>query len=356
MCAAWNNNKIDLTILAKKLEEKRTNDPPNSFDASNGIVSDIFSVIQLSLKFEKEIPENERRIIVRKSIFAVAKKGVLTAKSIIGEVCKQENLYKQLPLKKYILATNLSLKFSDKLKRTKILNTTIVFSPRLPKAFDRESALKSAKRHKIIDQNESQWGITYVRVYVKARTEHEAFTGAIDALDFLRGIWNFYFNHSVGRRMSSGVKQPVNEIKLGQIHTLHLPTGKMATETYWYEFNNFSSAQMLSVEDNWNQLYKFEKTVRYKVTKHRYRSEITDAILKYTRALDHNDLNNAFLSLWTLLENLTASVASYDEAIRRTLFLFRDREFHKQLLEHLRDYRNKTTHSGHLTDEIEALV
>ena len=40
------------------------------------------------------------------------------------------------------------------------------------------------------------------------------------------------------------------------------------------------------------------------------------------------------------------SGSSHADVVSRTLFLYKDREFHKLILEHLRSYRNKTVHTG----------
>ncbi len=77
----------------------------------------------------------------------------------------------------------------------------------------------------------------------------------------------------------------------------------------------------------------------------------------YVKALDQRDFNSTFLSLWSLLERLTNTLLdNYKVTVRRAVFLFKDREFHRQILNHLRSYRNRAVHAGEKTDEIEAPV
>lgn len=88
-----------------------------------------------------------------------------------------------------------------------------------------------------------------------------------------------------------------------------------------------------------------------------YRSEIEGALIRYVRALDSADLNDAFLRLWSLLEYLTDSTHDpYKVATRRAAFMFADRERSQLVLAHLTNHRNRFVHVGSDTDDIESLV
>lgn len=346
---------INLDVLAEKLETKRNPEQQNSF-IFDSTTQDIFSLLTSAFKFRKEIPDNERVKIVNKGVFNAAKKGVLTSKSINSEILKEINLYNaQLP-KQYILVTKISATYFEGLNRIKVSDETIIFSRYLSKKFDRfdrKEVIEIAKQMDLINDSESLFGWTFVKVFVKARSEHEAFSKAIDSLDLIRGIWNFYFNRSMRGRISSGKRKIINKITFGQIHTLHETTGKLATTDYWYEPEFIQQTGQFTFEQQWKNLSKFEKYVRKQINRSKYGFEIMQALLKYTRALDNNNLNTTFLALWSILENITLSVASYDDVIRRTLFLHHDREFHKQILENLRHYRNQTVHTGYSESEPE---
>jgi hypothetical protein len=74
------------------------------------------------------------------------------------------------------------------------------------------------------------------------------------------------------------------------------------------------------------------------------------------RALDESDANTAFLRLWTAVEVLTTpGKADFDKLIRRCAFLFQQGAFHRQMLEHLREYRNSTVHAGEYSDRARAM-
>jgi len=79
----------------------------------------------------------------------------------------------------------------------------------------------------------------------------------------------------------------------------------------------------------------------------KYKKVLNDALLRYVRALDEKDHNSAFIRLWGALESIAApSESNYESITRRCAFLFKEAEYHKQVLEHLREYRNKSIHAG----------
>jgi hypothetical protein len=345
MCAKWINNKIDPKTLANKLNQ-RIKRPFQGLSYNDSVTADILTVIYSSIEFDSKIPETEKRNIVWKGVSTAAEKGAVTEK-FLGEISREENLYKNLKPQKFVLLTTISVNHLSELNKIKSTDkTTIIFNRFLPNKFNRKSIIEIAKQGKTVRADEIPSNFVYVRVNVEARTEVEAYHKAIDALDLLRGIWNLYFNLGVGRRVSFGGTSPVNKIILGPIHTLHKSTGRLATEDFWYEPNYKRPLFPFSITHQYQNLKNHEKLVKSRIRKSNYSSEIENSILKYTRALDERNFNNAFLALWSLLENLTGSVASYDDAIKRTLFLYKDKEFHKLILEHLRSYRNKTIHTG----------
>ena len=96
------------------------------------------------------------------------------------------------------------------------------------------------------------------------------------------------------------------------------------------------------------------------LAKSRYRSELEDAIRRYTKALDTREWDAAFVQLWGLLEDLTGTKSgdSYTVTIKRTAFLYAkpERDLHMQVLNHLKDYRNRSVHGGEGSEDIEAYL
>ncbi len=110
----------------------------------------------------------------------------------------------------------------------------------------------------------------------------------------------------------------------------------------------------------WTKAKKYEGDVRLWLARSAYAARLEDALRRYTRALDSFDWEASFLRLWGLLETLTGTQPheSHDLTVKRATFLYEDpeREFHVQVLNHLRHYRNRNVHGGESSETIEAYL
>jgi hypothetical protein len=248
--------------------------------------------------------------------------------------------------------------------RTEISGHRITFDAQLPKHF-REGHKEIQERGRDfifgeLPRERPHWErYSAVRVHARARSAEQAADSALDALDLLRGIWNLYFNRGVPWRSSYGRRQPINNIVLGPIHSLHQPSGKLATDTFWWSADYAGPRKPIRLAPELERLRNFERLIRRYLSKSSYREDIEASIRRYTRTLDSPHWNAAFVQLWGLLEYLTdTSKMPYENTIRRALFLYHkeDRNYNRQILKHLMHYRNRVVHSGHETDEIELLL
>jgi hypothetical protein len=355
MCANW-KKEYDRALLLTGLESIRTTDASGRAAFTGHKFDNYITVLQSSVDFSTKIPEAERRRIVYGSVFAMAQANKLTKEAaIIAEISKRENEYLRQPQKQFVLVTSLSIRYFKSLTPKQVHGAKITFSSYLPKYFDRADLLERAQHNGVTPPPRDY---TQVRISVRGRSDYEAVTLALDAFDLIRGIWNIALNHTLVGRSGSGKITPVNRIIPGPIHTLHEPKGKPATDTYWHEpsFPN-PAFNAFYVQGDWKQVQEIENEMRTRLAKKSYRADIEDAIRGYTRALDLRDFNTAFLALWGLLEKLTSTLLdTYKITIRRTLFLFQEREYHQQILNHLRNYRNRAVHAGEETEEIETLL
>lgn len=179
----------------------------------------------------------------------------------------------------------------------------------------------------------------------------------MDRIDLIRGIWNLFFNLKAKYRVSSGRAKPVNNILLGPIHTLHYPDGGAATTNYWYDVGYCGPQNLFDIRKDKKQLSKFESKIRDMLKKHYYKKTISELVIRYCRALDDPNLSSCFLGLWSVLEGLTASGNDrYDVTIRRAAFIWEDPNYHKQILQNLRMYRNIHVHLGSHSDRVESYV
>lgn len=238
---------------------------------------------------------------------------------------------------------------------TRIGATTLTFKPKRSKGF--------TERAKLFQESQATVGFELPKHYmqlcalVSARTPHEAAERALNDIDLVRASWNLSLNRGKSWRSSGGRPAPVNDIRLSPFHTVHETSGKLATETYWYDPGYSKPATLYSDKTKFGRLIEFAKNLRSRLGQVPYRSEMEQALIRYVRALDSADLNDAFLRLWSLLEYLTDSTHDpYKVAARRAAFMFADRERSQLVLTHLTNHRNRFVHAGSDTDDIESLV
>jgi hypothetical protein len=180
---------------------------------------------------------------------------------------------------------------------------------------------------------------------VRAKSEHQAAKIAFDEIDLNRAIWNILGNSSMEWGFGSEFR-PINKVRLGRIHTVHNLRDKDAAPSVWTEPNfvpvPIYSPQLPDVfRENAKKLQELLAIANYK-------AELQKALLLYVRALDEQDPSNALIKLWTAQELLTCppGVADHERVVDRSSFLFRNKHLHRQILNHLRERRNKLVHSG----------
>lgn len=308
------------------------------------------------LELNDQIPAIEKRQIINKTIFDSRSKGLVTSEAFRRHASKLESEYLRKPIADFYLLTEISIGRGIEMPTFRINGATISINPKLSKTIlrHRTKLLESARRSITGD---FPTNYAYVTVSVRARSPYEAFQRALNNLDLLRGIWNFWKNSGQWFRISSGKRQPINSILLAPIHTLHKLNGSPACESWWYEPNYVEPIRPLINQNRIENMVKYTANFRKYLHRSNYESDLIAATLRYVRALDSRDWNDAFLRLWSVLEALTATKESaYTVTIRRAAFMFAERDYSFQVLSCLMDYRNSSVHTGSESDEIEALL
>ena len=360
MSVTWNNKEYQPEKVIEKIEAARkTGNDGNKVQFIGWGFQEFAALIYSMLDFSNEIPEIDARGFVSKAIFNAAAKGAITTKSLIAEINRLEKAYESLPIEKYVLVSSISLSSSWKINKVKTANSLILFDNVLPAKFRKETdALLENAEHLLFANRPTNY--LGVRVYVSAKSVHHAADQALETLDFTRGVWNWLLNKRYSRRMSwAGKPEPVNNIILGPIHTLHKPSGKLAaTEVWWYEPNYLGAVKLFSPrQEEVEGISKSFDYVKKVFKKHKYPHVIQNAFIRYTRALDERDWTTAFLKLWSILELLTdTGKANYDTTIKRTAFLYKEREYNIQVLQHLKKYRNSSVHLDMGNSEMETYL
>lgn len=356
MAATWVKGFNPKDIAYRLNESKLAKDDGKvSFDGLS--FSEYIAVLDSMISLHCQVPKLEKSRIVSKAAFNAASKGVITDELLLAEISKLEQDYlSQIP-NKYVLLASLSINPYCKLKKVIIDDCIITFCSFPPLKFDREIRDKILPHATYSIFSDLPKNYICVKITVTAKSHIEAAERALEAIDFLRGIWNLFYNRGQTFRWSSGERHPVNNIVIGPLHTLHCPNGKLATESWWYETSYLGASKVFNIDDI-ESLYKYQTFVRRHLQRSNYGNFFKKILVRYARALDLRDWENAFLRLWGLLESLTHTREneSHKVTVRRASFLFKDPEYVKQVLTHLKNYRNMAVHAGEDHHNIETMM
>ena len=313
-------------------------------------------LLEASLQFHSEVPEIERKRIVWRSLNDAGTIGTIEKGTFLQQSTKNQSAYLSRPPQRYVLLTEISMQADNTLPGGRLGQTTVAFPKSIPPAFN-------SARSKMMDlASASLFGkpptnYKWVRVSTWARSIDAAATISLDSLNLLRGIWNLFVNLSPqgqNRQTISGPREPVNSIVLGPLHTVHLPSGRIEGDVWWYEPDYCGSIRPLTLGQHSGELGKFVRYVRKKLSLVPYREQLEEMIRQYGHALDGRDWNSSFLHLWQVLESTTDTIQEkYAVTVKRAAFVNTEYEFHQSLLDGLRVMRNRLVHSGERTPAIE---
>ncbi len=333
-------------VVLKKIDNIRTLSPDGKASFSGFELEDCLPALQSMLVFPTAAAEVDASGLVWKGLAAVGEH--LNPDTFIAAINKE--LSKRLATKEqtYSLLTSISLDHHDIPAQIHIMETRIRFlSGHYPRIYHR-SRDGLLKTHSLPVPPVPP---TYckVSIQVKAKSATSAVNKAIRALDFQRALWCLMGNPQMQMTFGKPSLSAINVVRLGSQHTLHLADGTAATESVWFEpgfieasIFRFGSPDIIKRNSRW---------ALRQITACPYGDHVVTSLIRYVRALDERDANSAFLALWGALEALTTpNQANYDHTVMRCSFLFKDRTFHTQMLEHLREYRNVYVHTGESSD------
>lgn len=351
--ASIKKDKYDLNVIAREFEKiKNIKNGKATFTAFR--FEDFITVLQTSLDFADGIPDVEKRGLVVKSVFECANRGEITRESLLKYINIVEQQFLKISFIDYNILTSISIKYLTKLNNIRINKNNIRFLPNTPSKYDQQKIKNRLNKE---GRKIPPYDYTKVIISSRGRSYSEAVNSALDSFEFIRGIWNFLVNRLVSRQIAPGSFNPVNPILLGPIHTLHKKNGQLVSDDYWYEPFFNEKIKIYDLNKQFEYIKSEEAVIRKKIRNLKYGEDIKRAFMRYNNALDYQDPNYTLLNLWSILEFLTSSSRGrYDQTISRTLFRYNDIDLARQVLEHLRDVRNRIVHSNEKDDRARYLV
>lgn len=305
--------------------------------------NEYLAALQSMIRIDGSLPSQVKDGLVTQALFEAIVKPAFAATDVLEAVKRKVRAHQAKPDLSFVLVTTINVANSEKLQSLRARGCHVSFPNRLPNRF-------GEARASIISESSSWLGgeggafQTTVCIRVTAKSAHEAGNQALDAVDLIRGIWNLFTNLA-WRRTFGGRKTPINQFMLGAVHTLHKIDGSLVQDMFWYEPHHFSGKGQATTSKA--GLKKIATAFRKKLSRLPYRLDIETAILRYTRALDTDDHDASFVKLWSVLEFLTdTGLASYDKTVKRASYMMKDGAYHRLVLQHLRQHRNRSVHGG----------
>lgn len=348
------NDKYNVDDLAARVERARRGTPPApvSFDAFE--IHGVESVLETCVDFQPAIPDPDRPEIIRAAIHGAAAEGVVTREALVRHLQQGEIAYLRRPLRDYVIASSVTIPATQRVKALRLEDASITFTPALPARFSRRAITQEVDSVTKIGR---PWSLLQTRARVKARTHKAAYHVGMNALDYIRGIWNIHLNSGIALRFRVGPPEPLNAVRLGPVHTLHKASGALETESFWYESFDRQTDRVHTARD-WQAVEKFVKAVRSQHAKIRYGAELDQLVIRYCRALDNPDHEVAYSKLFGVFERLFDAVGEYKLLAPRIAAMFSaaDREFIRSEVEHLRDVRNDLVHMDRSREGMETYL
>jgi len=356
MCANWIKG-YDPEHLAVRIDESKSLGQDGRVSFNGFGFTEYIVVLNSMVSLNNSITEFEKNNIVRQAAFSLAKREKISSSGLLKEINKFESEYLRRKPQKFVLVSTLSINRSCKLKRVHINGSTITFQPYLQKQFAEEIENKIKRPASYTITGDYPKDYVFLKTSVKAKSYFQASSIAIDSIDIIRGIWNLFYNRGQFR-ISSGRRDSVNNIVFGPLHTIHFPNGKLASESWLYETGYLGPLKAFDMKNKLSDLYEFQNNARKLLNKSKFKNQMEAALKKYAQALDIRDWESSYLRLWGILEFLTNTNEneSHKDTVKRTSFFFQEREYARQVLNHLRDHRNKSVHTGGSNQNIETLL
>lgn len=328
-------------VVLERIALVRTVNPEGRVSFSGFELEDYLPALESMLDFPDVASEVDVATLVWRGIARI--KGELTRSNFLDAINKELSDRLATREQTYFLLTSLSIDHRDIPQTISLSDAKMVFvDTNYPARF--KSRKELFRDHALQIPLEPR---TYCRVFikVKAKTTNAAVNRALRALDIQRSLWCLMGNPRMQLAFGGAELKPINVVRLGSRHTLHLENGEPAHDSFWFE-SGFVEARIF--RPNRPDIIKSNSRWAVRtIFSCKYGDRITSSLLRFVRALDEADTNTAFLRLWGALETLvTPGVADYDRLVQRCSFLFRDTNYHRQLLEHLREYRNVSVHAG----------
>ena len=304
------------------------------------------------ISWPDSVARGERRGVLAVALRECLLSSTLNEENLLPSIREVASRHVSHAPREFIFVTSMTIPASPRIRWRRNQGVQLSFPSRVPARFARSREILRP----LLDTGVEPWPLGFAPVLVKGKAKSPLRAGeaALDALDLLRAMWNLALNRRVAWRFPASSPRPLNTILLGPVSTLHRPEGSLETESYWRDPMYPQTVHPSDLGSRWDELLGTERWVRRHLRSVPYRSELEAWLRQYCRALDQVDPGNAFLQLWSLLERLSTPANQYAEqkvVVQRVLFLYKDKDYHREVLGTLRRLRNDVVHYASPADD-----
>lgn len=332
-------------VVLATISGVRTVNSEGGVSFSSFVLEDCLPALQSMLEFPAVASEVDKANLVWRGLTRV--KSELTKENFLKAVNQELNENLAINEREYFLLTAISCNKNGLPKQIERIGAKIRFLDDYPIKFQSERDILLREHQVEVPATPNDY--CKVTIEVKAKSASSAMHKGMRALDLQRALWCFIANPYMQLGFGKLNISPINVIRLGSQHTVHQKDGKRGADGLWFE-TNFRKNSIFRMESP----EIFAKNYRWllrKIAASPYRDRLIGSLIRFVRALDEPDQNTAFLRLWGALEAVASpNQADYDKLVKRCSFIFADSLYHQQILEHLREYRNSSVHSGEESD------
>lgn len=272
----------------------------------------------------------------------------LTKESFLKELNKQLSAVLNQRNQTYHVLTSVSLNSALDLGTSKFESSKIQFTgAAYPRKFLKPRA--DAIKDRNVPASEGPQNYIKVIATVTAKSPPLALAAALRAVDLHRALWCLFCNPQMEMIGRSWI--PINTVRLGALHSVHLSNGAAASQEIWFEPHHIPTTPHSPT--NTAGVRKQVQALLKRLALCPYGNDLIEALVLYVRAFDEWNQSTAFTRLWGAVERMASpGYGNYEAVVKRCAFLWDDPMFAAQSLEHLRECRNSYVHTG--TESTEA--
>lgn len=353
MAIEWRKGFNPDVVLDKIDSSKHVKNDKVSF---GGFIKHEYSiVIETMLKFPETLPPSNRSALVNHSLFECAKTKI-TRNSFLKEI--NARLQTQLAIRpqQFQLLTSLSIVSPFLFSKLKIEGCEVTFLGKsFPKKYKKHR--ESLVEREDTEQKKIERDYCKVIVTTEARSSFEAAESCLAALNILRAFLCMHVNSSLSISFGNRTFKPLNRVVLGTYHTIHKDSGEIADQCFWFDPHGRGVKAYSIASDQSEKIRGNIQWMLKRLNKLQFKKLMKSSLIRFVNAYDHTDYHSTLITGWGSIEMLATNEkeSNRDLIARRCSFLVKESELHRQVIEHIREYRNNYVHYGDGRDDPSAI-